>query len=183
MPFPDGDLQRIDRDLKVDWDSRVDRYNFKNEWYDRGYGDLPLPWEAYDIHHILPKEFESIMNSPLTLRQLNTFDRRRFVAALASLFEGPPWIVDQAWQGRPFSSLTDLHRALCEVMMQAPVEQQVALIQAHPDLVGRRPWPERSHRPRRTSKPLPGWTGFRLKRSRHSRATTRLIGSASAFHL
>lgn len=77
------------------------------------------------------------METPLTLQQLNTFDREHFVAALASLFEGPPWIVEQAWQARPFSSLTDLHRALCEVMMQAPVEQQVALIRAHPDLVGR----------------------------------------------
>ena len=77
------------------------------------------------------------MNKTLTLQEINTFKRERFVAALASLFEGPPWIVEQAWQGRPFSSLADLHRALCEVMMQAPAEQQVALIQAHPDLVGR----------------------------------------------
>ena len=57
--------------------------------------------------------------------------------ALGPLFEGSPWIVRQAWHARPFTSLTDLHQALCTVMYQAPVEQQVALIQAHPDLVGR----------------------------------------------
>src|SRR5579864_4880590 len=77
------------------------------------------------------------MNKLFTLQEINAFDRPHFVAALASLFEGPPWIVTQAWSARPFNSLTDLHRALCEVMEQAPVEQQVALIQAHPDLVGR----------------------------------------------
>ena len=77
------------------------------------------------------------MNSPLTLQEVNTFDRQRFVAVLHSLFEGPPWIVEQAWQARPFSSLRHLHQALCQVMEQAPLEQKVALIQAHPDLVGR----------------------------------------------
>ena len=89
------------------------------------------------IGYSLVRRIDESMETPLTLQQLNTFDREHFVAALASLFEGPPWIVEQAWQARPFSSLTDLHRALCEVMMQAPVEQQVALIRAHPDLVGR----------------------------------------------
>jgi 2-oxo-4-hydroxy-4-carboxy-5-ureidoimidazoline decarboxylase len=77
------------------------------------------------------------MNKLLTLQEVNAFDRQAFVNALASLFEGPPWIVEQAWQRRPFSSLEELHKALCDVMMQAPVEQQIALIQAHPDLVGR----------------------------------------------
>jgi 2-oxo-4-hydroxy-4-carboxy-5-ureidoimidazoline decarboxylase len=30
-----------------------------------------------------------------------------------------------------------LHQSLCAVMYRAPVEQQIALIRAHPDLVGR----------------------------------------------
>ena len=77
------------------------------------------------------------MPKQLTLQQINTLDHERFVTALGSLFEGLPWIVRQAWQARPFTSLTDLHQALCEVMYHASSEQQVALIQAHPDLVGR----------------------------------------------
>lgn len=59
------------------------------------------------------------------------------MAALGSIFEGPPWIVTRAWHARPFASRAHLHRELCAVMYAAPVEQQVALIQAHPDLVGR----------------------------------------------
>jgi OHCU decarboxylase len=77
------------------------------------------------------------MPKQLTLQQINTLDQESFVLALSSLFEGPPWIVRQAWHARPFKSLAHLHQALCAVMYHAPVEQQVALIQAHPDLVGR----------------------------------------------
>ncbi len=77
------------------------------------------------------------MKRTFTLQEINSFDRQQFVAALDSLFEGPPWIVEQARAARPFNSLTSLHRALCAVMEQAPIEQKIALIQAHPDLVGR----------------------------------------------
>lgn len=73
----------------------------------------------------------------LTLQQINALDHDRFVQALGGLFEGPPWIVEQAWRARPFGSVAGLHEALYTVMYQAPREQQVALIQAHPDLVGR----------------------------------------------
>jgi OHCU decarboxylase len=78
-----------------------------------------------------------MMSKKLTLQEINALDQESFVTALASLFEGPPWIVRQAWYARPFTSLTNLHQALCTVMYQLPVDQQVALIQAHPDLVGR----------------------------------------------
>ena len=77
-----------------------------------------------------------MMPKQMTLQEINTLNQESFVMALGSLFEGSPWIVGQAWHARPFTSLTDLHQALCTVMYQAPVEQQVALIQAHPDLVG-----------------------------------------------
>ncbi len=73
----------------------------------------------------------------LTLQEVNALDQESFVAALGSLFEGPPWIVRQAWSARPFTTLTDLHQALCKVMYDAPIEQQIVLLQAHPDLVGR----------------------------------------------
>lgn len=73
----------------------------------------------------------------LTLDQVNALDREGFVAALGGLFEGPPWIVEEAWAARPFASRDGLYDALCRVMFDAPVEQQVALIRAHPDLVGR----------------------------------------------
>jgi len=78
------------------------------------------------------------MTAPtLTLTQVNALDRTSFVAALGHLFEGTPWIVEVAWDARPFATLDTLQNALVAVMYAAPVERQVALIRAHPDLVGR----------------------------------------------
>ena len=78
------------------------------------------------------------MDEPaLTLTEVNALDRVEFTERLSGLFEGPPWIVEAAWERRPFASVARLHDALCDVMRAAPVERQVALIRAHPDLVGR----------------------------------------------
>jgi 2-oxo-4-hydroxy-4-carboxy-5-ureidoimidazoline decarboxylase len=73
----------------------------------------------------------------LTLREINNMGREEFTAALGSIFEGPPWIAAEAWHARPFKSVEELHAAMCAVMYDAPQEQQVALIAAHPDLVGK----------------------------------------------
>src|SRR5437763_2381179 len=73
----------------------------------------------------------------MTIDEINTLDQEAFVAVLGSLFEGSPWIAAEAWRGRPFESIAHLHSALCDVMDHASTEQQVALIRAHPDLVGK----------------------------------------------
>ncbi|HEY4385418.1 MAG TPA: 2-oxo-4-hydroxy-4-carboxy-5-ureidoimidazoline decarboxylase [Ktedonobacteraceae bacterium] len=75
--------------------------------------------------------------SKRSLQEINALDEDAFVQALAGLFEGSPWIVAQAWPMRPFHTLDQLYQALCSIMYQAPQEQQIALLRAHPDLVGR----------------------------------------------
>ena len=77
------------------------------------------------------------MSATISLERLNTLDKPGFVAALGGIFEGPPWIVTEAWAARPFSGVDALYSALCQVMYAAPIERKVALIRAHPDLVGR----------------------------------------------
>ena len=74
---------------------------------------------------------------PLTLAEVNKFDRAGFVAKLGFLFEGSPWVAEAAWPARPFADREQLHGALCDAMYAAPVERQVALIRAHPDLAGK----------------------------------------------
>jgi OHCU decarboxylase len=74
---------------------------------------------------------------PLTLAQINAADHDTFVALLGWVFEGSPWVAAGAWAARPFAGPPALHDALCAVMWAAPPAQQIALIQAHPDLVGR----------------------------------------------
>src|SRR5262249_28154418 len=73
----------------------------------------------------------------ITLAGVNTLGRAAFVATLGPLFEGSPWIAESTWPARPFASIDQLHQALCAAMYAAPIERQVQLIQAHPDLAGK----------------------------------------------
>lgn len=73
----------------------------------------------------------------ITLKQLNELSRDEFVRVVGPVFEHSPWIADAAWPKRPFTSLDHLHHELCEVVWSAGATKQIALIQAHPDLVGK----------------------------------------------
>jgi OHCU decarboxylase len=79
---------------------------------------------------------ERVVRRP-TLRQLNAASRQDFVAVCGRFFEHSPWIAERAWALRPFASLCDLHKKLCGLVGDSSNEEKVALIQAHPDLVGR----------------------------------------------
>lgn len=59
------------------------------------------------------------------------------MAKFGHVFEGSPWVAAQGWEHRPFASLRELHESLCTVMFGATLEQKLALIRAHPDLVGK----------------------------------------------
>lgn len=74
---------------------------------------------------------------PLSLSALNSCDRDAFVAALGHLFEHSPWVAEDTYGKRPFRDLDALHASLCETMLAAPSERQLALVRAHPDLAGR----------------------------------------------
>ncbi len=76
-------------------------------------------------------------NEKITLQAINSYNQEQFVTGLGKLFEGPPWIVTQSWNAHPFASVAQLYQTLCDVMYSAPLERQVALLRAHPDLVGR----------------------------------------------
>ncbi|HEY2951000.1 MAG TPA: 2-oxo-4-hydroxy-4-carboxy-5-ureidoimidazoline decarboxylase, partial [Verrucomicrobiae bacterium] len=73
----------------------------------------------------------------MTLSQLNSLSRDEFVRVVGPVFERSPWIAEAGWAERPFENLDELHAVLCAIVRQADGTQQVQLIQAHPDLVGR----------------------------------------------
>lgn len=73
----------------------------------------------------------------LTLDVINHSDRAHFTLLLSFVFEGAPQFVADAWEHRPFSNRDALHRALVDAMYAASPDDQLALIRAHPDLVGR----------------------------------------------
>ncbi|WIG57350.1 MAG: hypothetical protein OJF49_000094 [Ktedonobacterales bacterium] len=74
---------------------------------------------------------------PIPLFELNTLDQADFTRVLEPLFEGPPWIVERAWLERPFDTREVLYQAVCTIMYAASLDEQLALLRAHPDLVGR----------------------------------------------
>ncbi len=73
----------------------------------------------------------------LTLPEINALDHAAFVRRFGAIFEHSPWIAERAADGRTFPSLEALHAALCSVVRDASAAEQLALIRAHPDLVGR----------------------------------------------
>src|SRR5882724_12630042 len=77
------------------------------------------------------------MTAKYTLAILNGLAQNEFIQIVGPVFEHSPWIAGATWAGRPFASLEELHDALCETVKTAGEEKQVALIRAHPDLVGR----------------------------------------------
>ena len=74
---------------------------------------------------------------PHTLSQINALPGEEFVRVAGPVFEHSPWIASAVASQRPFSSVNALHAAMCDAVRQATQEQQLALIRAHPDLVGR----------------------------------------------
>jgi 2-oxo-4-hydroxy-4-carboxy-5-ureidoimidazoline decarboxylase len=72
-----------------------------------------------------------------TLAELNSLSCADFVRFIGPVFEHSPWIAEATWSKRPFASTEELHRALNTAVQDAGTEKQLALIRAHPDLVGR----------------------------------------------
>jgi 2-oxo-4-hydroxy-4-carboxy-5-ureidoimidazoline decarboxylase len=71
------------------------------------------------------------------LAQLNEMTAQEFVRIVGPAFEHSPWIAQTVAAQRPFATTDALHAAMCATVRDAAPDQQLALIRAHPDLVGR----------------------------------------------
>src|SRR5579862_9268874 len=71
------------------------------------------------------------------LTQLNNSSREEFVRLIGPVFEHSPWIAEVTWHRKPFASVARLHAELCATVAQSGEQKQLALIRAHPDLVGK----------------------------------------------
>jgi len=70
----------------------------------------------------------------LSIDQINQMDQDQFVAEFGGLFQGPPWIAEQAYDARPFEDVYALRRAFHDVLFQAPPDKQLELINSYPDI-------------------------------------------------
>ena len=68
---------------------------------------------------------------------VNRLDRAAFVARLGGIYEHSPWVAERSWTARPFASVEALHAAMQSAMLSASPQEQQALIEAHPELLGR----------------------------------------------
>ncbi|MET3665065.1 2-oxo-4-hydroxy-4-carboxy-5-ureidoimidazoline decarboxylase [Caulobacter sp. 1776] len=74
---------------------------------------------------------------PLSLKILNSMNRTGFATALGFAFELSPWVVERAWDERPFASVEAMHDAMMAVLDAATTADKLALIRAHPELAGK----------------------------------------------
>ena len=58
-------------------------------------------------------------------------------AALGFAFELSPWVVERAWEARPFATVEQMHAAMMAVLDAATTADKLALIRAHPELAGK----------------------------------------------
>jgi N-carbamoyl-L-amino-acid hydrolase len=73
----------------------------------------------------------------LTLDQLNAASDAEAARMLDGLYEHSPWIAQAALVHRPFRSLGHLKQAMANIVREAALDQQLALIRAHPELAGK----------------------------------------------
>jgi OHCU decarboxylase len=70
------------------------------------------------------------------LAELNALDRAEFTRIVGPVFEHSPWVAARTAAQRPFSSRDSLHAALVATVAEASDDEKLALIRAHPDLIG-----------------------------------------------
>jgi N-carbamoyl-L-amino-acid hydrolase len=73
----------------------------------------------------------------LTIDQINSATHAEAIKLLDGIYEHSPWVADQALAARPFKSLTDLKLQMARVLQAASKDEQIKLIQAHPELAGK----------------------------------------------
>lgn len=73
----------------------------------------------------------------MNLTTLNQLPKPAFVDTLGAIFEHSPWVAEGAFASVPFANLEALHAAMVRVVDHASLDQQLALIRAHPDLAGK----------------------------------------------
>lgn len=72
----------------------------------------------------------------LKLSELNALDWEHFTLTLRPVFEHSPWVAARTAHARPFPGRAALFAALCQTVQEASEAEKLALIRAHPDLVG-----------------------------------------------
>jgi uric acid transporter len=89
------------------------------------------------FHHIGKGRGPAVAGTPgalIRLDEVNDMTSDQFVQTFRGLFQGPDWVVERAYDQRPFSDTLDLRRAFQEALFAATPQEQEQLLNAYPDL-------------------------------------------------
>ncbi|MFO1088259.1 MAG: 2-oxo-4-hydroxy-4-carboxy-5-ureidoimidazoline decarboxylase [Hyphomicrobiales bacterium] len=73
----------------------------------------------------------------LNVAAVNAMSAPRFVDVFGGIAEHSPWVAERASVGRPFATVQAMATAFHRAILDSSVEEQLALLRAHPDLAGR----------------------------------------------
>jgi OHCU decarboxylase len=89
------------------------------------------------FHHVGSSRGPAVAGTPgslVRLSEVNQMTSEEFVDTFGALFQGPHWVVERAFDSRPFTDTSDLRRAFAEALFSADAEEQRQLINSYPDL-------------------------------------------------
>jgi uric acid transporter len=89
------------------------------------------------FHHVGKNYGPAVAGTPgaaIRLDQVNEMSREEFVGTFSSLFQGPHWVVERAYDQRPFSDTHALRRSFQDALFAASTEEQEQLIGSYPAL-------------------------------------------------
>ena len=90
------------------------------------------------FHHVGKNFGPAVAGTPgsgvIRLDQVNKMSRENFVETFGRLFQGPSWVVERAYDQRPFTDTHDLRMAFQESLFSADRTEQRDLLSFYPDL-------------------------------------------------
>ena len=89
------------------------------------------------FHHVGKNYGPAVAGTPgaaIRLDQVNEMSREEFVRTFSSLFQGPYWVVERAYDQRPFTDTNDLRQSFQEALFAASTPEQEQLIASYPAL-------------------------------------------------
>ena len=88
------------------------------------------------FHHVGVSGGPTVAGEPgnlVRLSEVNEMSRDEFLKTFGGLFPGPDWVVERAYDQRPFSDTRDLRQSFQEALFTASDEEQRQLVAAFPD--------------------------------------------------
>lgn len=97
-------------------------------------GYEPFCFESTQTQH---DQIQKCSIPSMKIEAVNIMDKSTFVMTFGAVYEHSPWVAEEAWEHRPFSSVDNLHALMNRMVERAGQSQQLILIKAHPELAGR----------------------------------------------